>query len=92
MDLKALIEKRTALIAELDTMVKALTNEKGEVRAFTDDEMKDYNAKKAEVDSLTATIKAIQETRAEDITVPADGDSVSDVAESEEKRAADEDV
>ena len=47
MDLKALIEKRTALIAELDTMVKALTDEKGEVRAFTDDEMKNYNAKKA---------------------------------------------
>ena len=90
MGLKELIEKRTALIAELDTMVKALTNEKGEVRAFTDDEMKDYNAKKAEVDSLTATIKAIQETRAEDITVPADGDSVSDVAAGEEKRAADE--
>ncbi len=86
-NLKALIEKRSGLIAELDGMVNALGGaEKGEeLRAFTDDELKAYNAKKAEVETLTASIKAIQETRAKTITEPAPGAAS---AEDEEKRAA----
>ena len=63
-NLKALLEKRSALIAELDGMVNGLENDKGEVRAFTEDEMKAYGEKKTEVEALTASIKAIQETRA----------------------------
>lgn len=86
-NLKALLEKRSALIAELDGMVKGLENDKGEVRAFTTDEVEAYNTKKAEVEALTASIKAIQETRAEDITVPADN---SPVVNDAEQRAADE--
>ena len=86
-NLKALLEKRSALIAELDGMVKGLENDKGEVRAFTTDEVEAYNTKKAEVEALTASIKAIQETRAEDITVPAEN---SPAANDAEQRAADE--
>ena len=86
-NLKALLEKRSALIAELDGMVKGLENDKGEVRAFTKDEMKAYGEKKAEVEALNASIKAIQETRAEDITVPAENAPAVNEAE---QRAADE--
>lgn len=86
-NLKALLEKRSALIAELDSMVKGLENDKGEVRAFTTDEVQAYNSKKAEVEALAASIRAIQETRAEEITVPADGSAAVDETE---KRAADE--
>lgn len=86
-NLKALLEKRSALIAELDGMVNGLENDKGEVRAFTEDEMKAYGEKKAEVEALTASIRAIQETRAEDITVPAENTPAVNEAE---QRAADE--
>ncbi len=86
-NLKALLEKRSALIAELDGMVKGLENDKGEVRAFTEDEVQAYNTKKAEVEALTASIKAIQETRAEEITVPAE---IAPAVNEAEQRAADE--
>lgn len=86
-NLKALLEKRSTLIAELDGMVNGLENDKGEVRAFTEDEMKAYGEKKTEVEALTTSIKAIQETRAEDITVPAEN---SPAANDAEQRAADE--
>ena len=86
-NLKALIEKRSALIAELDGMVKGLENDKGEVRAFTEDEMQAYNDKKAEVEALTVSIKAIQETRAEEINIPIEG---SEAPAEEDKRAAEQ--
>lgn len=86
-NLKALLEKRSALIAELDGMVNGLENDKGEVRAFTEDEVQAYNTKKSEVEALTASIKAIQETRAEEITVPAD---IAPAVNEAEQRAADE--
>ena len=85
-NLKALFEKRNALITKLDEMVKSLENDKGEVRAFTDDEMNEYNNGKAEVEALTASINAIKETRAEEIDIPAEGAP----ADTTEKRAADE--
>lgn len=85
-NLKALFEKRNALITKLDEMVKSLENDKGEVRAFTDAEMTDYSNAKAEVEALTASINAIRETRAEEIDVPAEGAPENDA----EKRAADE--
>ena len=86
-NLKALLEKRSALIAELDGMVNGLENDKGEVRAFTEDEMQAYITKKAEVEALNASIKAIQETRAVEITVPAD---IAPAVNEAEQRAADE--
>lgn len=58
MDLKAMIEKRTALIAELDELCKKAN---AETRAFTADEKKTYDEKKQEVDALTDTIRSMQE-------------------------------
>lgn len=58
MDLKAMIEKRTALIAELDELCKKAN---AETRAFTADEKKAYDEKKQEVDALTDTIRSMQE-------------------------------
>jgi len=75
--IKQLIEKRAALVKELETMVSALktTAEKDgkkteEFRAFTPDEQKFYDEKTAEVEKLSATIKSISEQRKLDITEP----------------------
>ncbi len=75
--LKAFIEKRSALIAEMEEQVKLI---EAETRAFTEEELKAYNAKKAEVDNLTATINALREQRTLDIT-----ESVSDGSETKEQ-------
>lgn len=75
--LKALIEKRSALISEMEELVKLIETE---TRAFTEDELKAYNAKKEEVDSLTATINVLREERSKDI-----GEPVSDGSESKEQ-------
>lgn len=80
--LKKMIEKRSALLAELDGMVDKLKNGE-EIRAFTAEEKADYDAKKAEANALLSTIKAVQETRAEEITQPADSEN----AEQTEERA-----
>lgn len=80
--LKEMIEKRSALLAELDRMVDKLKNGE-EIRAFTAEEKADYDAKKAEANALLSTIKAVQETRAEEITQPADSEN----AEQSEERA-----
>ena len=60
--LKDFTERRAALVAELSALVAALSAG-AEVRAFTDEELNTYNAKKAEVAALDASIEAIQETR-----------------------------
>lgn len=75
--LKELIEKRSALISEMEEQVKVIETE---IRAFTDEELNAYNAKKTEVDSLTATINALREQRTFDITEP-----VSDGSESKKQ-------
>lgn len=75
--LKAFIEKRSALISEMEAMVGAVENE---TRAFTAEELNTYNAKKAEVDELTATINVLREERSKDI-----GEPVSDGSESKEQ-------
>lgn len=77
--LKAFIEKRSALISEMEEQVKLIETE---TRAFTDEELNAYNAKKAEVDSLTATINALREQRTIDITEPvSDGSETKEQAE-----------
>lgn len=59
--MKALIEKRNALLAKMEGIVdKAKT----EVRAFTEDEAKEYGEVKAEIEGINATIKAAEEARA----------------------------
>ena len=58
MNIKALIEKRNSLLIAMD----AILNKAGaETRAMTADETTDYDAKKAEVEGLTATIAAMQD-------------------------------
>ncbi len=58
MNIKALIEKRNTLLIAMD----AILNKAGtETRAMTADETADYDAKKAEVEGLTATITAMQD-------------------------------
>lgn len=94
--IKQLIEKRAALVKELETMVSALktTAEKDgkkteEFRAFTPDEQKMYDEKTAEVEKLSATIKSISEQRKLDITEPV-GDEKEKKSENkttEEERA-----
>lgn len=75
--LKTLIEKRSALISEMEEQVKLIETE---TRAFTEEELKAYNAKKAEADSLTATINVLREERSKDI-----GEPVSDGTETKEQ-------
>lgn len=71
--LKQLIEQRAKLLSELEGMLNALktTGENGEeVRAFTADEQKAYDEKKAKIEELSATIKSISEARNLDISTP----------------------
>ncbi len=58
MNIKALIEKRNNLLIEMDNILNTVSTE---TRAMTEEETNTYNAHKAEVESLTATITAMQE-------------------------------
>lgn len=60
--LKHLMEQRSALIEKMKEMLAKL-DEGEETRAFTNEELAEYNKEKAQVESLTATINAIQEQR-----------------------------
>ncbi len=70
--LKNLMEKRAALLAQLSEMLAQLDNGE-ETRAFTAEELAEYNKKKDEVEKLSATIAALQEQRSVVGFVPADG-------------------
>lgn len=63
MNLKALIEKRNALVEEINTMFK--TAEK-EVRALTEDEQSTFEAKTAELKALDKTIEGAKDMRSLD--------------------------
>lgn len=79
--LKELMEKRSALISEMEEMVDALKNGE-EIRAFSDEEQSAYDAKKSEVEHLNATIAALRETRFKDISEPVtDGESKEEIEE-----------
>lgn len=71
MNIKALIEKRNALVTKMQEIVDAAGKE---TRAFTDDENKQYADYKAEVEKLDETIKAYKETRDLDEKTPAEED------------------
>lgn len=95
--LKKLIEQRAMLLKELEAMVGALKTEtekdgkKGEeFRAFTADEQKTYDAKKAKVEELNATIKSISEARSLDINEPVVAAAGADVSQKEDRKTADE--
>lgn len=61
MNLKALIEKRNALIADMKSLCDKAT---AETRAMTTEEQTDYDAKKSEVEALNKTIRSIEEQNA----------------------------
>ena len=71
MNIKALIEKRNALISKMQEIVDVAGKE---TRAFTDDENKQYADYKSEVEKLDETIKAYKETRDLDEKTPAEED------------------
>ena len=81
--MKELIEKRNALLEELNTLLATIETEK---RAFSDDESKLFATKKAEIEQLNATIKAKEEARALDMHPVAKPGEETET----EKRAAEE--
>lgn len=62
--LKALIEKRNGLLAEMRSITDAALNE---TRALTEDETTKFDALKSEVDSLDESIKRAKAAAAEDL-------------------------
>lgn len=95
--LKKLMELRAMLLRELEAMVDALNTETekdgkkvAEIRAFTAEEQKLYDEKRAKIEELNATIKSLSEARALEITEPVDDKPVIPEDKTEEKRAADE--
>lgn len=75
--LKQLLEQRSKLLGELEAMVNGLktVHEKDgkkaeEIRAFTAEEQKAYDEKRAKVEELNATIKSVSEARNLEITAP----------------------
>lgn len=81
--MKELIEKRNALLEELNTLLATIETEK---RAFSDDESKLFATKKAEIEQLNATIKAKEEARALEMHPVAKSGEETET----EKRAAEE--
>ncbi|MCI8387031.1 MAG: phage major capsid protein [Clostridiales bacterium] len=59
MNIKALIEKRNTLLVHCDELLNRVG---AETRAMTAEERADYDAAKQEIDGLTATITAMQES------------------------------
>ncbi len=85
--LKALLERRSLLLAEMATLLGSLETKtadgKTEVRAFTEEEQRSYDEKHTEVQHLNDTINAIQQQRNLDIVNPSDDNS--DNAQNEER-------
>lgn len=84
--LKKLLEQRSAFIEKMDGMLAKL-DEGEETRAFTDEELAEFNEAKSQVKSLTDTINAADEQRGMEVFKPADGENNEADAE---KRALDE--
>lgn len=66
--LKALMEKRAALLAKMEQTTNGALNE---TRALTEEEAAEFEQLKQQVEALTATIKAIQDAEAAKPTEPA---------------------
>lgn len=83
-DLKKLLEQRSEHIEKMNGLLAKL-DEGEETRAFTDEELTEFNKEKAQVESLTATINAIQEQRSAEGFKPAGGsdDTAKERAEAE---------
>lgn len=85
--LKALLERRSLLLAEMATLLGSLETKtadgKTEVRAFTDEEQRSYDEKYAEVQRLNDTINSIQQQR--NIEINEHVEDNSDNAQNEER-------
>lgn len=84
MNLKALIEKRNALLTAMQDIVNAANTE---TRAFTNEELADYEAKKQEIEALDKTISAMQEYRDLDVKTVKEPDTETKNKEQLEVRA-----
>lgn len=84
MNLKALIEKRNALLTAMQGIVNAANTE---TRAFTNEELADYEAKKQEIEALDKTISAMQEYRDLDVKTVKEPDAETKNKEQLEVRA-----
>lgn len=83
MNLKALIEKRNALVEEINKVFE--TAEK-ETRALTEDEQSTFKAKTQELKDLDETIKMAKEARSlEELDVPTDKRQQADKDKDDEK-------
>lgn len=85
--LKALIEKRAALLAQMD---KATADAINETRAMTEDEVAAFEDLKAQVEALTATINAIKAAEDAKPTEPAPAAEPEVSAEPEDKETDEE--
>lgn len=63
--LKGLKEKRNQLVGELEVMITAVGTE---TRSLTEEEVADFDAKKAEIEKIDATIARVEETRFDNMT------------------------
>ena len=63
--LKGLKEKRNQLIGELEVMITAVGTE---TRSLTEEEVVAFDAKKAEIEKIDATISRVEETRFDNMT------------------------
>ncbi len=84
MNIKALMEQRAAVLAEMSKMVAALETKKDdstvETRAFTEDEQKHFDELKAQANKLSATIASVEEQRSLTNNVPANqGESAEEI-------------
>lgn len=82
--LKKLLEQRSEHIEKMNGMLAKL-DEGEETRAFTDEELTEFNKEKEQVENLTATINAIQEQRSAEGFKPVGGsdDNAKERAEAE---------
>ncbi len=80
-ELKELMEKRSAALAEMKRLTEALHGKDGETRAFTSDELTAFNKAKEDVEKLNATIAVLNEQRAaalaDSTPIPADGEKLT---------------
>ena len=63
--LKGLKEKRNQLVADLEMMITAVGTE---TRSLSEEEVADFDAKKAEIEKIDATIARVEETRFDNMT------------------------
>lgn len=82
MNLKALLEKRDSLRAEMRALSEKLV---AETRAWTPEEEQKHNDLKAQVEALTKTVEALQAQREADGGETTDGEGAS--GDTEEQRA-----